>query len=343
MSELTASTATAPHEDWLFTHLKASARSFYLTLRFLPPTVRYPIGLAYLLARIADTLADHTSWKAHKRLAYLVAYRKFMLEDNPSFDIESTDMAQLSAVDQLIVSNCGEARIALDSVDVEDAVKIRHVLDTLTSGMLQDLEYFEKNEHVTALKSAHDLDRYTYLVAGCVGEFWTDICIKHIPALKHWDRSTQIDLGIKFGKALQLTNILRDIPKDHAIKRCYIPEELLLIASSNPDEILAQLNSDELDLLETIVKNTIEYYRSAIDYTLCIPSSQYRLRLACSLPILIGLKTLNLFHQTLTNQRQVNAVKISRSDVYKTLFKTILLARWNGTLRRQLKNAIPVL
>ncbi|MDH5219101.1 MAG: squalene/phytoene synthase family protein, partial [Gammaproteobacteria bacterium] len=212
-----------------------------------------------------------------------------------------------------------------------------------TSGMMQDLEYFEKNEHVTALKTAHDLDRYTYLVAGCVGEFWTEICVQHMPALKHWDRSSQIELGIKFGKALQLTNILRDIPKDHAIKRCYIPEELLLIASSNPDKILARLNDDEIDLLVTIVKNTIEYYQSAIDYTLGIPSSQYRLRLACSLPILIGLKTLKLFHQTLTNQRQVSAVKISRSDVYKILLKTVLLARWNGTLQWQLKNAIPII
>lgn len=343
MSNLSASNDKASNEGWLFTHLKASARSFYLTLRFLPPAVRYPIGLAYLLARIADTLADHTSWKAHKRLAYLVAYRKYMLEDSLSFDIESADMEQLSAIDQLVVSNYGEARIALDSVDVEDAVKIRHVLDTLTTGMVQDLEYFEKNEQVIALKTQNDLERYTYLVAGCVGEFWTDICVQHIPALKHWDRKSQIELGIKFGKALQLTNIIRDIPKDHAIKRCYIPEEILLSASSNPDKILSRLNDDEIKMLVDIVKNTIDYYRSAIDYTLGIPSSEYRLRLACSLPILIGLQTMTLFHQTLTNQRQVNAVKISRKDVYKILLKTILYARWNGALGRQLKNAIPVL
>jgi len=38
--------------------LKATSRSFYLTLRVLPAAVRPQIGLAYLLARTTDTIAD---------------------------------------------------------------------------------------------------------------------------------------------------------------------------------------------------------------------------------------------------------------------------------------------
>ena len=38
--------------------LKATSRSFYLTLRVLPARVRQQIGLAYLLARTTDTIAD---------------------------------------------------------------------------------------------------------------------------------------------------------------------------------------------------------------------------------------------------------------------------------------------
>jgi len=38
--------------------LKGVSRSFYLTLRVLPKKLREPIGLAYLLARTADTLTD---------------------------------------------------------------------------------------------------------------------------------------------------------------------------------------------------------------------------------------------------------------------------------------------
>jgi len=38
--------------------LKNVSRSFYLTLRVLPGAVRPQIGLAYLLARATDTIAD---------------------------------------------------------------------------------------------------------------------------------------------------------------------------------------------------------------------------------------------------------------------------------------------
>ena len=38
--------------------LKQTSRSFYLTLRVLPGAIRPQIGLAYLLARTTDTIAD---------------------------------------------------------------------------------------------------------------------------------------------------------------------------------------------------------------------------------------------------------------------------------------------
>ena len=56
---------------------------------------------------------------------------------------------------------------------------------------------------MVALSSVDDLDRYTYLVAGCVGEFWTDITAAHTPALRKWDRVHMSKLGVRFGKALQ--------------------------------------------------------------------------------------------------------------------------------------------
>jgi len=38
--------------------LKATSRSFFLTLRVLPARVRPQVGLVYLLARTTDTIAD---------------------------------------------------------------------------------------------------------------------------------------------------------------------------------------------------------------------------------------------------------------------------------------------
>ena len=44
--------------ELLTTLLREVSRSFYLTMRVLPSAIRPQIGLAYLLARTADTIAD---------------------------------------------------------------------------------------------------------------------------------------------------------------------------------------------------------------------------------------------------------------------------------------------
>ena len=57
-----AMTPTAPEraawEKLLTGLLPQVSRSFYLTIRVLPADLRRPVGLAYLLARAADTIAD---------------------------------------------------------------------------------------------------------------------------------------------------------------------------------------------------------------------------------------------------------------------------------------------
>src|SRR5438477_3277383 len=51
--------------------LRDVSRSFYLSLRLLPRRLREPIGLAYLLARATDTLADTVSVPATERAVAL--------------------------------------------------------------------------------------------------------------------------------------------------------------------------------------------------------------------------------------------------------------------------------
>ncbi|WP_172682562.1 squalene/phytoene synthase family protein [Verrucomicrobium spinosum] len=39
-----------------------------------------------------------------------------------------------------------------------------------------DIQRFPGDGQLRALATTRDLDDYTYLVAGCVGEFWTRLC-----------------------------------------------------------------------------------------------------------------------------------------------------------------------
>src|SRR5580704_8373363 len=59
--------------------LQATSRSFYLTLRVLPARVRPQIGLAYLLARTTDTIADTELVPPAQRLDALQKLRERIL------------------------------------------------------------------------------------------------------------------------------------------------------------------------------------------------------------------------------------------------------------------------
>ena len=56
--------------------LKRNSRSFYLTLRVLPRAIRHQIGLAYLLARTTDTIADTEIVSPGQRLEALDQLRE---------------------------------------------------------------------------------------------------------------------------------------------------------------------------------------------------------------------------------------------------------------------------
>src|ERR1039458_9195328 len=63
--------------------LKATSRSFYLTLRVLPGAIRPQIGVAYLLARTTDTIADTDLVPLEQPLAAPVTLRPASLAPSP--------------------------------------------------------------------------------------------------------------------------------------------------------------------------------------------------------------------------------------------------------------------
>ena len=117
----------------------------------------------------------------------------------------------------------------LESLDEADREQVRWVVSTLTDGMEMDLRSFpaEDSGGLEALARGADLDRYTYLVAGCVGEFWTKITTAHEGSMKGWDVAAMSDTGVRFGKALQLTNVIRDLREDARNGRVYVPREMM--------------------------------------------------------------------------------------------------------------------
>ena len=332
--------------------LKGVSRSFYLTLRILPKPLREPIGLAYLLARTADTIADRR--QAGARLEALVAFRaqvagpadSGVLEDITSNSLDS----ESSREEQALFESLVDSFALLESLEAADQEQVRRVVITLTKGMEMDLTVFPDADSgaLAALPNGADLDRYTYLVAGCVGEFWTAVTAAHTPSLKGLDLAEMSELGVRFGKALQLTNALRDIPGDLRHGRCYLPADELTAAGLSPEDLLDPASEERArEVLVPWMRTALEHFEAAEEYLLAIPRRSVRLRLACLWPLILGLGTLARLARSGKWLDSDSTVKVSRIWVYRMMlmsFPTVCsnrdLHRWIRGFRRQVERSI---
>ncbi|MFQ5657820.1 MAG: phytoene/squalene synthase family protein [Candidatus Methylomirabilales bacterium] len=324
--------------DLLGEILKGVSRTFYLSLRVLPKDLRRPVGLAYLFARAADTIADTRLISREKRLEHLDLFRA-EIRGNRSDRIrevtEALTVPQKIPEEGELVARLEECFAIYRGLDPADRERIRDLILTITEGMRMDLSTFPSEEEgrLIALHTRDDLDRYTYFVAGCVGEFWTEIHMAHRPSLKDWDAADTKKRGVQFGKGLQMTNILRDLSRDLRLGRCYLPQEDLETIGLAPQDLLDPRSVGRLKpLLEDLLRLTLSYYQEGWTYTLAIPRREVRMRLACAWPLLIGLQTLALVAQSENLLDPATTVKISRTEVYRILLRSVVLIGSNRFL-----------
>ena len=306
--------------------LKATSRSFYLTLRVLPARVRPQIGLAYLLARTTDTITDTELVPLVLRLHALQILRERIL----GLRAEPGNFGELArhqglAAEKLLLEKVEDSLALLKSLSAADLKLVRDVLVTITSGQELDLQRFANasTEKIIPLETAMELDDYTYRVAGCVGEFWTKICRAHLFPNTRLDEKQLTANGIRFGKGLQLVNILRDLPSDLKKGRCYLPSDKLEAAGLIPEVLLSPANETKFRALYQQYLDKAEAHLAAgWIYTNTLPFGQVRVRLACAWPILFGMKTIERLRKANTFELR-QGVKISRNEVRGILWRSV--------------------
>jgi farnesyl-diphosphate farnesyltransferase len=307
--------------------LRDVSRSFYLTLRLLPGSIRNQIGLAYLLARATDTIADTGAIPVERRLETLQQLRSRILgDDSRPLSLSEVRAQQSSPAERVLLERIEEALILLRATEPTDRQSIQRVLETITSGQELDLRRFgdASESRIVALKTDAELDDYTYRVAGCVGEFWTRTCFRHLSALPGLSENELIEKGIRFGQGLQLVNILRDLPADLRLGRCYLPEDELGNLGLRPADLLDPLNEQRLKpLYDKVLARADAHLATAWSYVLDLPRSWVRVRVACALPVLIGVKTLNKL-QGANVLNPYSRIKVSRQDVKQIMRASIL-------------------
>lgn len=321
--------------------LEGVSRSFYLTLKALPHGLREPLSLAYLLARVADTLADTPQVREAVKQECLTEFDRLVQLPSPDAAAEVAlcellvrDFVpfQEDADEANLLRHLPEAFTAFWATPARQAQAIREVLRPIVRGQLMDIQRFPVDGQLRALEAAVELDEYTYLVAGCVGEFWTKLCSREaegafgsgVPFEK------MLDLGRRYGQGLQLVNILRDIGKDVRMGRCYFPAEELAAHGLN----LAQVQQDPARLFPL----TGQWRASCREHLECgvayLDAVQHRrLRYATALPLLLGIRTLALINRAEPNAL-MQGVKVSRGEVAKILLEASIASLRQHGIRK---------
>ena len=301
--------------------LRSVSRSFYLSIRFLPRQLREPIALAYLLARTTDTVADTTRVPGIVRMEALKMFSDGIL-GKASREMVVNQVAvfvplQANAAEQTLLDFLPDCLEWLEQIGRADRDDIRAVLERITHGQMLDLHRFGDPTQVRALETAADLDEYTYLVAGCVGEFWTRLCFRHLRSFASLIQDEMLALGRRYGMGLQLINVLRDAGTDLRAGRCYFPEDELGAIGLSAAQILS-----ESDRFHPVYQRWMEKAQDGLEcgmhYSRAIRNR--RVRGATVLPALIGARTLALLrkagasalHQTIkVPRREVRAIVVS--------------------------------
>ena len=123
--------------------LKGTSRSFYLTLRMLPGAIRPQIGLAYLLARTSDTIADTELVPLEQRLDALHKLRERILGSSTApLNFGELARQQGSPAEKLLLENAEDSLTLLQKLSPADLKVIRDALAIIMSGQELDLRRF---------------------------------------------------------------------------------------------------------------------------------------------------------------------------------------------------------
>jgi phytoene synthase len=209
---------------------RRSASNLALAFCLLPRTTRDDMAVLYAFCREVDDVADDTAAPLEERRARLELWRQ---------DIRRACGGQRP---QLPV--CQELQPIIEWYRLPLAL-----FEELLDGVAMDLE-------IQRYATWDQLDLYCHRVASVVG-----LLSLPIFGCRH---AASREYAIALGRALQLTNILRDVANDAARGRIYLPLEELRACGVAPEAILNGLYTPAYaELAGRVARRARRYYRQA--------------------------------------------------------------------------------
>ncbi len=129
--------------------------------------------------------------------------------------------------------------------------------------------------------------------------------------------------------------MLRDIADDLRHGRCYLPARELATLGLAPKDLLTPDGARRArPLVLRLIGVALEHYEVARRYTLDVPRREFRMRLACAWPLLIGLGTLAALAEHPDPVGARAPIKLSRAAVRGILLRSTVTVWSNAALGR---------
>lgn len=209
-----------------------SASNLALAFILLPKEKRDAMVSLYAFCRIVDDIADEESTPIDERKRELDQWRK--------------DLARVCE------GQSGSIPVVQEFAPIIHRYQIPFdLMNELILGMEMDLE---KSEYATW----EELDLYCYRAASVVG-----LMSLRIFGYRHPETE---EYAIALGKALQYTNILRDVKTDLEKHRIYLPsEEYQKYGVKREDLLQSRYTKSYYQFAEHYKDRTVNFYRKALD------------------------------------------------------------------------------
>lgn len=258
---------------------RKSASNLALAFILLPREKREAMSALYAFCREVDDIADEVNLPIEDRRAQLQAWREdlrrvFVHGHSPEFPVNR------------------DLRSILPCYPLK-----QELFEELLNGVEMDL-------NVKRYPNWEELETYCYRVASVVGLLSIEIFGYTDPACEEY--------AVSLGKALQLTNILRDVRIDAVRDRIYLPQTELDRFKVNDDEILAFNYSPRyFEAAQSVAEKARSFYRSARQ---SLPLADRRTMIAAELMGSIYWRLLKKLEQRRFNVFQPPLVKVGKAE-----------------------------
>jgi len=311
----------------IWTLLRATSRTFALSIEGLPEGLREEIAVAYLLLRVSDYLEDHETLPTDEKI------RLLELWDSTLAQPETADcfLEQLCVVphrdddpEATVALHANTLICALGSFSAEAARVVTSRVRETTRGMAR------RQALGPEVADEGELDEYMHDVAGLVGYLVTDLFALHLGSVAPL-HARLMPLAREFGLALQTVNVLRGLRKDFERGWVYVPRSYCARHNLSSAELFhASCRRRAMNVIAALIEKAEHHLLAGLDYIRTIPRHLHRVRLACMWPLLFAARTIAISRDNpdvLTGE-----VKIARSAVKRIIRKTMLFGWSNSWL-----------